>query len=85
MFLLTGVDQDLASDPIEVVAASDDVEPAVVPPDVAADDDVAEAADLTIEMRDRVALQLAAMPLLAVSAVADRPGYGRFGFQRACP
>src|SRR4249919_11626 len=47
-----GVDQDLATDPIEVVAASDNVEPAVVPPDVAADGDVAEAAVLTIEMRD---------------------------------
>ena len=35
-----GVDQDLASDPIEVVVAPDDVEPAVMPSDVAADGDV---------------------------------------------
>jgi hypothetical protein len=40
----------LPGDPVEVVGASDDVQPVVMPRDVAPHPDVAESTDLTIEM-----------------------------------
>jgi len=49
------VEQHLSGDPVEVMGAPDDVEPTVVSFEVAFDTDVAESADLTVEVNEGVA------------------------------
>jgi hypothetical protein len=50
-----GVEEHLASDPMEVTVTRGHVEPVVVSPEVAADRDVAVAANLTVEVQDDMA------------------------------